>query len=1643
MADSGTNYSDDSKKEKDEPAKGKGKLLRRILRGLMFSFFLLVILIVAFLNSTTFQTWAARKTAAYLSQQLQTIVSIDRVEINITQHLKLSKLYIQDLKGDTLLYAGKLDAGLANGLFTLFDNQLSLDYLALENARFNLHKDSVSTNIARLFGSSSSKKKNPEKEKKPLVLNLKRVDLKNVAFEEYHFYWGNKLNIFLRDARIKFRKMDLTHQLIHLSEIYAVEPEVTRYEERGPGMDAYLNNAEGESSGNDPPAPEEEVYPASLLPFELKVDQVNFLNGHFQLDNFKWNPVRQNPEDQLDYKHLDIHNIVFDVENFRIKDWDFSGKVNEISGLEKTGMQVEKFSSDEVLVTPTGFHLYGMSLNTPDSRLGDTLIFTYDTYLDFLDFENEVIMQGNFSQSSLALKDIMAFAPPLKENAFFVRNQNEVLSVSGKVRGTVNNLKGKDLAIRLGKHTFIKGEIAIRDVTNQDNEFLNLRLDRLNTTFQTLKLLIPNFRPPPNFDNLGELNFKGSFTGFLQDFVAQGELDTDLGKASMDMRLDLKRGKDLANYTGELALIDFDLGGFTNDPALGKVTFTSQVQNGRGLTAESAYADLTANVEAFSYKGYTYQNAAIKGELNKDFFKGNLSIRDDNIDLFFSGTLDQLQDSIPFYDFRAEVRKLDLQKLNLSKDPYVLSGKVSLLMENRKLSDLIGEVEIRDFILKGKDRNYELDLFQASSQRQPNGLKFLDIQSDVLSVYLVGRYDLQQIPATVMNFLWSHFPEWSARFGFWNPQQAVPITDFNFRLQVNDSKNFCKLLDLPFDTLTQSSVVGYFSNLQDSLEWFLEVPELEVGPLSLGDISVYASGQGDQIGVHDLSIQQIGFENTDSLFQLVTSGNIYGDTLHYDLLSSRSGNGDRLLHLGGKIFQSGEHFQFSFDEDDLILFNEKWQISPENYLRFGHNHFDAHAFQLSQDQRRIIIQKIERAGMALTVTDIDLSIINDLWQYEPLNFSGSLDFYFDVIDLYKIFDAEVVLESQSFQVNGDDWGALRADIGLKDLGKPIEAYLSMTQPETGQQLIIEGRYIPPLAWHPEEKKNSLDAALSISYLPLKYAEYFISDLISQSKGLVDANLNFSGPLNKMDIEGTIDLIDAATTINFLQTRYSITRSRVKVNNTLFDASGAVIRDVDGNKGYITGGITHERLRNFGLDVQMYSPKIIVLDTKKGDNDQFYGYGIGEVDLKFSGSFKQTELSVRGTSAKGTRIIIPVSGTSESRPIDFIRFVDAKKGGQSKEVIAPPSLRGMNLELNLSITRDAVISMIFDEEAGDIIKGSGTGNLRITVTRAGEFYMYGDYEVEEGEYLFTLYNLVNKPFRVKAGSDNYIRWSGDPYDATIHIDAEYSGLSTSLTNFLLEYLEESSLEVAEAANNPTEVALIMHLEGSLLRPDISFDIEFPELVGELQRLADSKINVLKRDPNELNRQVFGLIVVGSFLPSTGDSPGSGNYLTTGINTLSELLSSQLSIYLTELLSEVFTDVAFISGVDFDIAYNIYDNSSLYDNRDAAQTLQGRGSEIQLRQKLFLADDRISLNVGGNFSDANFASQGVFITHDIAVEIILTDDRRYKFRFYNRTEPRLGGGFQTRTGAGLAYRREFNSFRDLLGHFDKYKRKLRRK
>jgi hypothetical protein len=210
---------------------------------------------------------------------------------------------------------------------------------------------------------------------------------------------------------------------------------------------------------------------------------------------------------------------------------------------------------------------------------------------------------------------------------------------------------------------------------------------------------------------------------------------------------------------------------------------------------------------------------------------------------------------------------------------------------------------------------------------------------------------------------------------------------------------------------------------------------------------------------------------------------------------------------------------------------------------------------------------------------------------------------------------------------------------------------------------------------------------------------------------------------------------------------------------------------------------------------------------------------------------------------------------------------------------------------------------------------------------------------------------------------------------------------------------------------------MKLEGSLQRPQINFDIQIPNVSSRLANYVNNRLRTIRQDQNEMNRQVFGLIVSNSFLPQ-GNVPLVD--AQTAFTTMAEFLSAQLSNYITELLTDVIRENGPVSGLNVGIRYNQF-----------AFSQNQLGREIELRPKVDLFNDRLTITSGLAFSVQGLQNSGIFNIGDVLIEYAITEDRRFRVRMYNQNNYNVtANGRLFRQGIGVSYRREFDSLEEFF-------------
>lgn len=1593
-----------------------------ILRRLLIWGIALFLGLVLLFQIPAFQNWIGGLVVKAIGDTLETEVRLDRVNLAWLDALSLDGLYVEDKYGDTLLYSQAIRADFNFSPLVLLERGLEIEALEIRDTRFVIRRDvgdaesNLETALKKLF---------PPRDKpaKPLALNLNRLGLERIEFVQADSVRGQRLEVRLAEANARLDQLDLPGRRIALSELRLYEPDVT------------LTNFTPNPLAEDALSPEtielidsiSAAVQTDTISLSLLADRIAINGGHFTLNNYRKDSIVQTDIRAIDFTRLGVSDIDIEILDLNLERDTFRGELKHLSLQESSGFVIENLSSTDLTVGPTRLTANELTLITPNSQLSDRLDFSYRRgWEDWDRFEDRVTMDLDFDESRVAVRDVMYFARKLTTNRFFRDNRDRAISIDGNISGRVNSLSGTDLRLALDERNYLSGDFSLSGLTRPGEQFLELDLDYAYTNMSSLRRLINRFNPPPAFDRLGTLRFSGNFDGFFTNFVAYGNLKTDIGSTELNMQMNLTPGVAAAEYRGDLLLSQFDLGAFLNKPEFGLVSLGGRIDNGQGLVAETATADLTATIDNFTFRDYTYRQAEINGRLFRNFFNGAFSIADDNIDLNFLGELD-FRDSISRFDFTSEVAKLDLRALNLSRKDLVASGRIDLNLRDSRLSDPQGDLAVSDLrLIQDGERTYAVDTISAYSVVDGLGRQLVVLDSDVATGRLVGNFDLGGIFGSLKRFALDHYPGFAGRLNLDPPPTGGDPNNFSYDIRILDSKGLQELVVPNLGPLRDIALVGNYDESRAELGLELELPQLRVGKLEIKDLILLSSSNGPE-GELSLVVDSI-YNNNKPLFGRFTLlGLTEGDSLTFGINYAAGGNTvldqvnlDGLLYLPDSV-----NYRLRFDPSTLVLFRDTWRIGRNNAITFHKGYFNARDFTLTSGERLIRLRPEGREGLNLSLENFQLGLIDSLWNYPNLDFSGNFNAEVTVGNLFALQDLTATLRSDTFLINGDDYGWMRLDARTPGVRDQVSAYLSLNG--TGNQLIAEALFnLQDLTENPtpEEKKNFLDLNVAINGYPLELADYWVGGSVSGVEGIFDAAMDVKGPLDRVDVDGFIEARAGAFTVDYLKTRYRFDRARVEIGNTLFDATGTQLLDRYGNTARVIGGITHDRLKRLGLGAELITDRFLALDLEKEDNDLFYGRALGSGRIAFSGDFKQTDIYVRAEVGEGSTLYIPTQQTATTGPISDVRFVNKRVYVAPEAEDTPRDPTGVSLEMEVVVNERAGVEIIFDEEIGDLIRGNGRGNLRILVPRDGEMQIFGDYDITGGNYLFTFYRLVNKLFSVRPGGR--IVWSGDPFGAEINLRADYEKLSTPILNFIQEYLVGSAnQDLINEAGRATEVDLTLILRGPLLRPEIDFDLGFPQLVGQLQTFANNKRRLLQLDQNELNRQVFGLIVVGQFLPadlsfSTED---------VAINTLSEWVSNYFSILLNNLLTDAFGEDAFISTIDFDLAYNRYNNGNI-----SADGLQSRGDVFEFTLRKDLGDRWTVVNDFSVLSNNQLAAGGsnrTFVGNNFALEYAFNDRRTLKLRFYQRIQPDIVSTTRNQVGLGLSWRKEFNSLREFFG------------
>lgn len=1306
----------------------------------------------------------------------------------------------------------------------------------------------------------------------------------------------------------------------------------------------------------------------------LVFDKVEIINTRFHYFNKNYSPPssRAFDENNMVYSGLNGH-----LHNFTIIKDSLSFYLDDISGTEKSGLEIEDLHA-KTIISSTTMEFADLYIQTPKSTIRDYLRFDYTSYGDFSDFIEAVQLNANLAKSKIHTDDIALFSNYLKK-------YDETLHGTGKITGTIADLKSESIKLSVENHTNYNGTARLIGLPDIDKTYFNLNAKRFTTNTTDLAPLIDLNPAPKEFLNLGNLSYKGTFVGLISDFKITGDLGTDVGNTSADLHYRQPK-KGIVQYDGSFESENIDLNRLLEINTLGSTSFNLQIK-GQGLTTKTLATTISGDIYHIDYNNYDYKNIAVNGNFKENLFLGNGRMADPNFNFDFDGTVD-LNKATPIVDVKTNVVGINLKTLGLDTTDNIIRFRGDIELEGDNIDNLIGKINLDSFTLDRNNSNYTIKDIKLTATEKDQKRKYV-LTSDLVNAELDGDFLPSEIGGIIRYIEHIIYPSLFAK-----PDSTLSTKNINLIASIDSFKPIYKefLGDLYFDSV---ELDFEYNHTEGKLLSNSTLSGFKYDVLSSPSIAISLKNGGNFTPIN-FGINTRGlYQNDSTLFNVLNAnGFITEGTVNFETTAQRDSILD--LAIGGRFIYKNDSALVYVDNSKVNIYNEAWELRKSNSpnIIYQNGITELRSFDFRNGEQILYVEAssgFQADKINVILTEFKLDNLTPFLAGFDLKLQGTTNGFIDVSDRegFPIIEADLAIDD--LQLDNDTLGNLQLISENKNL-----LAVALSGNITGG-LLNDMEILGDIDF--KNKKSPLNLQLLTDHSSIKPFEKYLNGLASSVDGYTTTDIKITGPLSQPKLRGTMKIDSLSFVVDYLQTAYT-GYANVDIDYNSFTLTSAQLVDRFNKKGRVGGNVSHQNFTDFIFNLNIDKlENFEIMNTKREDNNLFFGSAFVDGSMKILGPMDDILLQINAKSRKGTEILIPLDNFEASGKLSYVEFVNLKEDNLNLNQVFK-SEAGVRMDFNIEITNDANVTLIFDELLGDKIEAAGHGNLRMEINTYGDFNMYGGLTIDRGNYLFTALDLINKYFTVKQGGTLF--WDGNPYNAKIDLEAikrEYPIPKT---------LMSGSAEDLEQYNQSIPVDCYLKLTGLLFDPEVAFDLKFPtqtSLSGNASSALNTTIERIKLDQEELNRQVFALLVLGTFVPPSFASGSSYSALdgveNTGINSLSDFASSQLNNWLGQL------DTRVKLGVDYQTS----------NETDQAELI------LSARRKFL--NDRLEFSAS---TDA--AASAGNRPYDLNLSYDITEDGNVSINGFQKqtTDPTLGNLNSIQTaGVGLSFRYQFDKFR----------------
>ncbi|MEO5789727.1 translocation/assembly module TamB domain-containing protein, partial [Gelidibacter sp.] len=1200
----------------------------------------------------------------------------------------------------------------------------------------------------------------------------------------------------------------------------------------------------------------------------------------------------------------------------------------------------------------------------------------------------------NIPTFEVSLKDVFLIQPQLKKNPYLNTLSKHLLTGNAKGNGYLSDINIDHMKANWG-NTHISANGKLQNVTNPNNLKFNIPSFSAITKRSDIIQFVDEKKLGVSLPE--DVKLVGNLKGNPNDISANATLTTTQGAASVAGYF--KNGKTM-EFDADLSIDAYKLNELLKNEHLGTLSLNVKA-NGKGHNINDLDANVEATISSFKYNNYDIKDLKLVGDIKNGRGKVTSKYKDYNLDMDLYGTV--VLDSIaPEATLELNIIGADLQALGLMDREVKTAMKIYVDFKGNATDYDVAAI-VDNGVMVYDNKSYLTGDLNALAHVTKDTTS-VSIKNKLVDVLLESNTDPQTFVKSVKRHLFSYFYHDEKV-----PDSITHPVNLKLRGKIIQAPILNQVFLVNVKDLDTVKIAVDFNEIERKLKANITAPHINYSGYELDSLAFSMDTDQDKF-IFDLGFNRIKAGPFD-----IPKTKLTGDQSNNELSLAFTAYHKKeiLTQITSKITGDRKQLRFHVIPEDLILNKTPWFAPEDNEILIGEKKMVFNDFLFSHDNQSFEITdklaSMSTEHIAVHFQNFKLSEFLNYLNPDKDLATGNLNG--DFILEYPFTNTGIIadLDVSKLSFMQVDLGNLSLD--AKSLGN--NSYDFNVDMNGGEiDLDFKGDYVAI----PGGAKLNLN--LDINKFNMKALTGFSQGELTETDGSFSGKFKLNGTLAEPKYEGSLNFNNADFKIKKFNAGFKLADETINIDNVGMSMDNFTIRDENKNTLVVTGKIGQKSFINPTFDLKIKADKFQVLNATKEDNEYLFGKVSFDADAQITGDLQIPKIVIKATVGSDTNVtyVLHSAAVNIEERDGVVVFVNREDPDAilTRTEGKTATITGFDMNALLKIGKDATVTIVIDESTGDNFKVSGAGDLNFNMKPNGNMSLAGVYEVSSGHYEMNLYNIVNRKFNLVPGSR--VTWSGDPFDAKLDVKALYE-VKTSASALMAP--TTSGLDDASKGKYRQVLPFYVYLniDGQLMAPKIAFSLDMPsDDQGAVSGQVYGRVQQLNQQEDELNRQVFSLLVLNRFYPDPGSDGSAGGVASIARDNLNDAVSDQLNMFSDKLLGNSGFELNF--GLD---SFTDYQGSSPQDRTQL---------DVAAKKKLF--NDRLIVSVGSevDVQGSSPSGQDTPIIGNVSIEYLLTENGRYRIRGFHKNEyENVIDGQTVVSGIALIFTQEFNKFKEL--------------